>query len=363
LLWHRLLAHPISTCLTLFAPSLLLVVACERAPLDPVPDEARPDTAEVLGTLVLAGDSVDGHVTLTWIPGTEYVVYSTSRSIGGCAIKSVDVTTSAVTVLDDDCADIPGSRNSLWHNIVVAADGSTLFYASMVGVVPESAVWELRSIDLASGVVSTLREDIVFILALSPDAHGLAYVAGPSNSLVLRDVSTGVESVLAGFVLPLLFSPAGSELLYEEPSSDPYRLSLVDRTTRTVVLPDGITRYSYHWGSSGLMVLASESDTMQVRDLETGGVTVFEDVISTITAEQQTTIWSHDGRRVAYGIYRCLDEFVPPGGDCNNERVALHVADATTGTSARVAFVRPSLGSTVFSPSGHKIVYSVNGDL
>jgi hypothetical protein len=356
---HRVLEIPVSPHLVLIASFLPLVVACGDAPLDPEPDEL-PDTAEVHGRLVVEGDSVDAYVTLTWVPGTESVVYSTSRSTGGCAIKSVDVTTGAITVLDDDCVSVPGTRNSYWRNVVVAGDGSALYYASMVGADAASAEWELRSVDLASGAVSTLRKDIVYILALSPDARNLAYVARPTDSLVVRDVTTGVETVLGGFVLPLLFSPDGTELLVM--NQGPHRLSLADKTTESVSLPDTVFPYSYHWGNSGIMVLAWEPDSMQVRNLQTGGLTLFGDVAS-IKVQPQTMIWSANGGRVAYGIERCLDDYVPQGRDCRQERVALYVADAATGSSARVAFVRPRLGSTVFSPSGDRIVYSVNGDL
>jgi len=266
-------------------------------------------------------------------------------------------------VLDDDCVDVPGSRNSLWHNIVVSGDGSVLYYASRVGVDRASAEWALRSVDLSSGVVSTLRKDIVFILALSPDARNLAYVAGPNDSLVLRDVPTGVETVLGDFVFPLLFSPDGTELLYEELQRQLYRLSLAGNTSEAVTLPDTVVRYSYHWGSHGLKVLASESGAMQVRNLLGGGLILYGDTASFAAVLPQTTIWSANGERVAYGIYQCLDEFVVEGSECKNERVALYVADANAASSARVAFVRPYMGSAAFSPSGDRIVYSVNGDL
>jgi hypothetical protein len=356
--------NPIPGCLALIAAFLPLFVACSEAPVDPELEEP-PDTAEVRGTLVLAGDSVDGYVTLTWIPGTESIVYSTSPSSGGCAIKSVDVGTGAAIVLDDDCAAMPGSRNNRWHNIVAANDGSALYYTSRVGVDPATAVWELRSIDLANGAVSTLREDVVYILALSTDARMLAYVAGPNDSLVLRDVVTGVETVLGGFVFPLLFSPDGTELLFEEPDRRPYGVSIADGSTEAVALPEAILpyAYAYHWGVLGLKILASDSGKMQILDLETGGVTLLRDELSSTTAELQTTVWSANGARVAYGIYRCLDEFGIVGGDCRQERVALYVANVTAATSTRVAYVRPRLGSTAFSPSGDRIVYSVNGDL
>jgi hypothetical protein len=358
---HRASELSVALFPAILAPFLTLVVACDEAPLEPNPEnELTPDTAEVRGRLVLAGDSVDDFVTLTWIPGTESVVYSASPSTGGCAIKSVDVTTGVVNVLDDDCVDVPGSRNSLWRNIVVAGDGSALYYASMVGA---SAEWELRSVDLSNGVVSTLRKDMVYVLALSPDARKLSYVAGPDDSLVLRDVSTGFETVLGDYVFPLLFSPDGTELLYEELQRQLYRLSLAGGTSQAVTLPDTLVRYAYHWDSNGLRVLASESGAMQVRNLLGGGLVHIGDTASFAAVQAQTTIWSVTGERVAYGIYHCLDDVVIAGSECRNERVALHVADPTTSASERVAFVRPTLGSTVFSPSGDRIVYSVNGDL
>jgi len=336
--------------------------ACGDGPVEPI--DGPLDTTQVRGTLLLSGDSVDTYASLTWIPGTDLVVYSSSPTGGDCAIKTVAVSDGTTSVVDDDCFDVPGSKYSYHRNIVAANDGMAIYYTVRVEDDIGGREQVLRSADPAGSDVTTIRRHVVLALALSRDGNQLAYLAGPaSDSLMLRELATDVETELAyggEFPLPILFSPNDMELLYQ-PLGELYRILLIDGTTVPATSPV-FPPHALHWDESGLSVMVHQSGGFEVHNLMTGEVRSVSDEVQDSPWMRSAQTWSTSGDRVAYAAPFCLDEFLYPGG-CRLERVALFTADPRTGSHTRVVFTVGVFGKAVFSPDGKRIVYNLDGDL
>ena len=339
---------------------LPLVAACDSP--------FGPDKSDTRGTRLTIGQR-HSEGTLAWVPGSELVAFISSPQTGGCAIKTVNVASGSTTVIDDDCGTHFLTEPPL-RNLVVASDGSALYYSVGGAWVNGGASRNLRVADRASGEVTTLRSDVPQFLALSPDRQQLAYKSlgdstGQHDSLIVRDLSNGVEmSYGTGIGSPILFSPDGTELLYQgyQGSANPFtvrRLSLSDGRSEPVSLPDAGPRWLFHWDDSGLRVFSKSGIDYHVHNLTTGdSIHVGVDFLGTVSGGRT---WSTDGTRVSYWTSDCLES---GGFACLDWRLSLFVADTRSGSRVRVAYTKAGrVGPTVFSPDGRRIVYSLDGDL
>jgi len=335
------------------------------------------DTIQTRGALLASGEWARGQ--LAWVPGTELIAFNSNPAAGvGKAIKTVDAGSGEVGVVDSDYL-WTALGSLLPHRALVAApDGSALYYLVGMGAVG-SYESVLRAADPIAGGMRTLRSGVEPTLAVSPDGERLAYLAGrdPQNytdSLIVRDLSNGAETNYGRYDRyesggPIVFSPDGTELLYEVRNSATlsrilYRLSLDGGTDELVSLPDRARARLIRWGASGIEVLAEISQeypseyhvlnlttggSVQVGSITRGEGEPYENWVSRYAA------WSMDGTRVAYWTIRCIEW--AQMFDCSLTRCALFVADTRTGTRVRVAYTSDRTGPTAFSPDGTRIVY------
>jgi hypothetical protein len=357
-----------------------LVVACGENLTDPGTQPA--DSAQIHGTLLLSGERLSARSSLAWIPGSDLLAFATETD-AGCAVKTVNVISGVVRVIDDDCqyaveASQPWASQPYQRNLVAAPAGTALYY----GVLPagrfnlSDAV--LREAEVAGGGVTTLRPLGDAALAIAPGDPVLAF-RGPGDSLIVRDLASGLETAFTDalhlgasdvLVGPIAFSPNGAEVLYEVRdmgtlSRRRQRLSIADGTTQDVAVPV-FTPDLFRWGPSGIsvvdQVLVGEQWEYRVLDLADGrattiGVIVYPPSPYEIFVEENGA-WSDDGTRIAYWTYQCLDW--EDLFDCGLWRYALFVADAQSGERERVAY-SDGMGPTAFSPDGRRLVYSRSG--
>ncbi|UCG86493.1 MAG: PD40 domain-containing protein [Gemmatimonadota bacterium] len=250
-----------------------LVAACAGEPQGP--DELEvADTLQTRGTLLTSGEPVESYSKLVWVPRTELVAFTSSSRTGGCAIKTVDATSGSTGVVDGDCVSIYQLMEPYFRRLVTAPDGSALYYTVGLNEYTGSPGSEfgLRVGDPDDGGASALRSvrwDAP--LAVSPNGRRLAYVARRASqeghSLIVRDLAGGAETYHVDFHEdttfsegPILFSPDGSELLYEVRVRSTlrrirHRLSLDHGGDEVVSLPSGAHAQQFRWGASGIEVL------------------------------------------------------------------------------------------------------------
>ena len=358
----------------MLASCLALVVDCGENVTDP--GAQPPDSAQIHGTLLVSGERVPSRSSLGWIPGSDALAFATQTD-AGCAVKTVNVASGVVQIIDEDCQFHVDASRPYQRNLVVAPSGTALYY----GVLPagrfnlSDAV--LREADVAGGGVTTLRPLGDGALAVAPSDPVLAF-RGSGDSLIVRDLASGLETAFTDalhlgesdvLIGPIALSPNGAEVLYEVRdmstlSRRRHRLSIADGTTQDVALPF-LTPDLFRWGPSGIsvvdQVLNGEQWEYRVLDLADGRATTIG-VIAYPPSPYEVFVegngaWSDDGTRVAYWTYRCLDfeDF-----DCALWRYALFVADAHSGERERVAY-SDGMGPTAFSPNGRRLVYSRSG--
>ena len=359
-----------------FLAFLALVAACENDPYAPEFGIDPVDTTQTHGTLLATNVVLNYREPLVWIPGTELIAFfSPTQSVAGCAIWTVDVGTGETTIVDVGCA--PQEGFPYVRQLVAAPNGSALYYSVWIDA-PRSLELELRAADPAGGDVTTLRAGRAWALAVSPDGQHLAYQI--QDSVLVRDMDSGIEyhyPVLGaarpinprlGAARPITFSPDGAELLYEV--RDPVslsrtlrRLSLEDGTSKIVPLPQAITRH-FHWGASGVMVLAEvvheHQSEYSVFNLTTGESVQVASVprgerVPYTQFHWGRETWSMDGTRVAYWTGTCHEwaDFL----NCSIQRRALFVADTRSGARARVVYTSRDSSPVVFSPDGTRLAY------
>lgn len=340
----------------------------ELDPLDPL------DTLQVLGTPLATSQRLVSRTKLVWIPGSELIAFKTA-SDDECAVKTLDVGTGAVDVVDGECA---LSFMDMWPccgRLAAAPDGTALYYTVGVGG-PTSQRWPLRVAHRTGDSITTLRDSVPYntTIAVSPNGRLLAWVAGRdyeggNDFVVVRDLLSESETqyaVAEGQGKVITFSPDATELLYDVREN----FSTVDILHR-LALADGIDRvvptrphYAqlFRWGSSGIEVLAEVfptsgsviSSEYRVLNLMTGGSVQVGEIQRDYDGSFQQparlySAWSNDGGQVAYWISSVWYEW-------GVGRWALFVADTRTGNRVRVA-LGTSCGPTVFSPDGRRVVY------
>ncbi len=367
---HRRLMSP-----ALWAFSALVAACSSTEPKQYVLRDFR-DTLQTRGTLLTNVECpinaqcwIDGN--LVWIPGTELVAFASGVSSGGFKLETVDATSHSTAVLDsgDASAYYASFDEPYFSGLVVTPDGTALFYE--VAPSSQSGAWQLRVANPTGGIPSSLRSGVLSPLAMSVDGRYLAYVeqSSTSESLVVRDVASGAERRYADsgagneITGPILFSPDGAELLYQQGysvSRTYRRLSLVTGASAALVLPDLFPQL-LHWGASGIEALVWGNSEYRVHRLAAGTSVRVGALASASTGVYEGFQWGHeawsaDGTRVAYWVGRC--HHFAGWGNCAIARYALFVADAHTGEHVQVALTSGEPGPTAFSPDGRRIVYS-----
>ncbi len=349
----------------------VLVGNCGSEPQGP--DKIDVDDArETRGTLIASGESVDEG--LVWVPGTQLVAFTSPELANEtCAIKTVDVASGSIAVVDDDCVSLTVLDGTHLRSLVAEPNGTVLLYTLGIGS-PTDAEHVLRTSDPAGTERTELRGSISSALAVSPDGRRLAYRAVPESgsdavSVIVRDLVTGNETHFADHAGdPIVFSPDATELLYEVrelPSLSRvlHRWSLDAGVDQVVSLPAGEARL-FQWSADGIQVLAEVHDDFpaqyHVLDLFTGASVQVSLIQSGQDVPYEQLVWGHaawspDGTQVAYWTARCIEwaELF----DCEIGRTSLYVADTRTGERARVVNTSDGSGPVAFSPDGTMLVY------
>ncbi len=361
-----------------FASLAALCGACANDTAAPAPEVDPLDTLQVLGTPVGASQRwVLTAGKLVWIPGSELIAFTTESHAGtGCAVKTLDVGTGAVDVIDANCASVRGAGR-FTSKLVAAPDGTALYYTGVGVYSPPSVRWPLRVAHGIGDSVTTVHDNVGEGVSIAVSASGklVAWVerhsiAEGGDSVVVWDVLSGRETRYQhiGHGSAITFSPDDAELLFLW-SFPSFRTHLDDRSyLARLSLGDGVVQsvdgrpesaQLYRWGSSGIEVLAEVSPTSdsdvpseyRVLNLMTGSsvqvATIrrdpYEEFVSGYAA------WSSNGDRIAYWVRSWYVEGVV-------RRNALFVADTRTGNRVRVAFT-DAAGPMVFSPDGMRVVY------
>jgi hypothetical protein len=333
---------PQSSALTVsIAITWALLTGCGETPSGPL-GRALPDTLpdnpfqqpDLLGTRLDDGFAEQ----VVWIPGSQRVVYVVRTHLdpdSGGDLRIADVVTGAVATLDTASPGGPATGS-----LAVSPDGDAVYYVA----VKAPTVGVLRRLTLSTRTRTDLRPGFAYHLALNASGDRLAYVPGNSvlarDSVMVRDLTRGTDSLAARGYGIGGFSPDGNELLYD--SSGSYRrLGLANHQAMPVpeipVVPYGVA-----WTPRGIQYVF---DTY-VHDIDRRDSLAFWG--------NQDTRWSADGEYVVGWIWECIDF------GCAQSRSELHVASRLTRrilVAARISHC--ASGGVALSFDARLLAYSV----
>ena len=285
----------------------------------------------------------------------------------GFCIHLVDAGSGATRDLDSDCPVNTSSRvppryprlaaspDLLFYDIGTAIGGDLADRIRVSTVSGDSSYW------LPGG-----REDFG-PLAVSGDGRFLAYTRGRLvDSLVVRDLQTGLDAFARSHGLPLSFSPDGRRLVYEISEGYPQVVDLdagTDAAAGFTTNTSSRTTLSYGWSGSLLQVIYSRpapggaSGRQLVLETAGGSPRVLADVTGLLPALPS---WSPDGTRVSWWQQELIcDGFF---GTCRPGFSTLFVMALPDGAPAAVATAMATRHSAFLADS-RTIVHVSEGRL
>ena len=214
----------------------------------------------------------------------------------------------------------------------------------------------------------TSRADGTGVLP-SPTRALTVFLAEPDSAFVLRRGEPAVF-VGTGCIGAVAFSPDESRVLcMTARNNEAYgTLRLADGVMEPMALPSDISRYArlFRWDGGGIRLLYSAGFETRLYDVATRTSRAFlpagsfDEFIAT-----RTMSWSADGRKVAYGTWRCGGS---KGLSCASSQSVVYVHDVSAGTSTVVAVhtlspTHVSVDQLAISRAGDQVAYVVNGHL
>lgn len=242
---------------TIVLAGRVVLIVCLSAGCSSKNPNAPQDSAQHLGTPVVAAGVVDRSTTLLWSEATDELVCTGSFTLGSPgSLIAIRRSTGAVRTLDSTTS-IP---------IGLAPDGSAAYYNALRLDFSEFGVdtIEARRIALGGGAarlrLASCEGFCVHLIAPAPDGDQVAIRSLGMDSIRVYRLGSGTSRAV-GEGVPIVFSPSSSQLLaLPLPFEGLNSANIVTLATGMTepagfVVPDPIGGYRLRWDAQGLAAL------------------------------------------------------------------------------------------------------------
>lgn len=192
-------------------------------------DDERLVVVDATGAEVAAIDGQSDVVAVAWADESHVIVH---RDNGSDRSSVEQISLGSPATANEVIAS--GLSGDVEAGIAVSPDGASVAYSSKVG-----DVWELRIVDVSTGVQRTVysSEDFVYSPSWSPKGDELAVVEGMSiQSIDVRDGTGEVLAFTGRDVTSPTWSPNGEDVLFVDSRGALLMLATRDMATMKAVV-------------------------------------------------------------------------------------------------------------------------------
>ncbi len=318
------------------------------------------------GTEIVANVPISPFTELAWsADGTE--VYFQSTGPDGSRLHAAPIQGGAARLLD-------GPRDG-YVDLTVSPEGTWLYFAADL----RSGIRTLYRLNLSGGPAQVMAERTPGRVAQTradgslvlPSTNGqtAVFIVAPDSVFTLNAATGQRNHVTNGCERVVAQSPDLRTVLCVTASGSAAYL-FVDLLTRavtsTTVLPlsEGVPQM-IRWDAAGLLVAYQTPVGLHIWTVQssTGNLVFPLPPRGGLLLDARNSVWSRDGRRIAFWIHECLRRRGISG--CEEGQSILYVVDRVAGTSGIVAVARGEEGGQwmALSTDAASVAYWFDGRL